>query len=329
MPQAQQNELERKHTRKQILLGLVAIFLIYTTAFYYMQTLVAARPKIAAELNGMPLYAWLISIPGLAGAFATLIFLKFSDMYGRRLMLLVSLSIFMVGTVLSATRSGQILTPFGVLMAFVGVPTGFLIARTKRYKRMFVMSYALLTVVMAGCTLFNETTPMVWGLAATTLGGLGLGAVPTIKTVVVQCVVPKRLLGIATGAYFFSVTMAMSISPAVLGSVMNIAYMDKLKTSLPAGLNGTVDDATMNSLGNSRVLLSKPAMQALERTFGETGTDGQARFRQTVQGIRASMEFGLRMVFLVGAGTMFLAFLLVLFIPEVSIDVEVKDKRIP
>jgi hypothetical protein len=147
--------------------------------------------------------------------------------------------------------------------------------------------------------------------------------------VVVQCVVPKRLLGIATGAYFFSVTMAMSISPAVLGSVMNVAYAEKLKTSLPAALNGVVGDSTMQSLGNSRVLLVKPAMEALERTFDKAGSDGPMRFRQTVQAIRTSMEFSLRMVFLVGAVTMFLAFLLVLAIPEVSIDVEVKDKRIP
>jgi hypothetical protein len=107
----------------------------------------------------------------------------------------------------------------------------------------------------------------------------------------------------------------MSISPAVLGSVMNIAYANKLKTSLPAALNGRVDDATMNSLGNSRVLLSKPAMLELERTFNKTGNDGQAHYRQTIQAIRTSMEFGLRMVFLVGAVTM-LAFLLRLPFPK-------------
>src|SRR5512136_1151591 len=112
MLQAQQMAAERRHTRRQILLGLVAIFLIYTTSFYYIQTLAVARPKMAAELNGMPLYAWLISIPGLAGAFATLIFLKFSDMYGRRLMLLVGLSIFMAGTLLSAISQ-----TFAVLIA--------------------------------------------------------------------------------------------------------------------------------------------------------------------------------------------------------------------
>jgi MFS family permease len=229
---------------------------------------------------------------------------------------------------LSATRSGLILTPFGVLMAFIGVPTGFLIARTKRYKRLFVSSYALLTIVMAGCIFFRETTPMAWGFVATTLGGLGLGAVPTIKTLVVQCVVPRRLLGTATGAYFFSITMAMSISPAVLGSVMNIAYADRLNASLAAALNGKVDAATMSSLGNSRVLLSEPAMRALKQTFVKAGSDGEIRFQRTIQAIRSSMEFGLRMVFWIGAGTMFLAFLLSLCIPEVSIDVEVKDKRL-
>ncbi len=533
MAQAQPLATGPEHTRKQIVLGLVAIFLIYATAFYYIQTLAVARPRMAADLNGMPLYAWLISIPGLAGAFVTLIFLKFSDMYGRRLMMMVSLSIFLLGTILSAVsptfviliaantlarfgsgalaplclsvlgdifppversrwvgmlnipagafaligptlggwfvdnlswrhiywmglpfvvlcliavpmgvpsvvgnvsrkidvrgsalmiaassatilalsfagtiypwgsmqvlgllavalvfwvafyraeieaeeplldpqvlhnrtflivvasgilsnfgltammvyfplflqgvqgmtamRSGQVLTPFGVLMAFVGVPTGFLIARTKRYKRLFVMSYGLLTVVMAGSTLFGASTPIAWGFVATTLGGLGLGAVPTIKTLVVQCVVPKRLLGVATGAYFFSVTMAMSISPAVLGSVMNIAYANKLKTSMPAALNGIVDETTMDSLGNSRVLLSKPALLALQQTFDRMGDNADVLFQQTVQAIRTSMEFGSRMVFLVGAVTMLLAFLLVLAIPEVSIDVEVQDKRI-
>ena len=58
MHQVQLQAAERKHTRKQILLVLVAIFLVYITSYYYVQTLSVARPKMAAELNGMPLYAW-------------------------------------------------------------------------------------------------------------------------------------------------------------------------------------------------------------------------------------------------------------------------------
>ena len=102
MPQAQVQPTEFNYAKKQIVLGLVAAFSIYAVSFYYLQTMGVARPRMAAELNGMPLFSWLISIPGLAGALVTLLFSKFSDIYGRRLILMVSLSFCLLGTILSA-----------------------------------------------------------------------------------------------------------------------------------------------------------------------------------------------------------------------------------
>jgi len=102
MPQAQVQPTEADNTKKQIVFGLVGIFLIYAVSFYYLQTMGVARPRMAAELNGMPMFSWLISIPGLAGALATLLFSKFSDIYGRRTMLMVSLGLCLLGTILSA-----------------------------------------------------------------------------------------------------------------------------------------------------------------------------------------------------------------------------------
>jgi len=49
----------------------------------------------------------------------------------------------------------------------------------------------------------------------------------------------------------------------------------------------------------------------------------QAFFAETVQAIRTSLQSGLSIVFLIGAGTMLLEFLLILGIPEILIDVEV------
>jgi MFS family permease len=230
---------------------------------------------------------------------------------------------------ISATQSGQILTPFGALMSFMGVPTGFLLARTKRCKRLFVMSYALLTVVMCGTVFFNAETSIVWGIVIAALGGLGFGAIPTISTLTAQCVVPKRMLGVAMGALFFNLTLSMTIAPAVLGSVMNIEYADSLRASLPQAVNQLVDKETMTSLGDPSVLLLKPAMIKLQGTFDTMGGNAHALFAQTVQAIRTSLQSGLSIVFLIGAGTMLLAFLLILAIPEISIDVEVKDKKAP
>jgi MFS family permease len=525
MSQEQQQPAEYDFTKRQITLGLVAIFAVYGTMAYFVQTLTIARPKMAADLDGMSLYAWAVSIPSLVTAFATLVFGKFSDIYGRRIMLLISVIVCLVGTILSAIsptfvfliaasvigsvgsgammplvfsvvgdlfppskrskwigllnipigifsligptmggwfvdnlswrylywvslpllivclvtvpigvpsirraargkidvlgcilvaiassstiigfsfagdkypwasaqimgllgisllfwilffkaeghaeeaildpvvlrnrsfltlsiaglfsffgqmalmlyfpmflqgvqgisamRSGQIITPYSVLMAFVGVPVGFLLARSKHYKWMYIVGFAILTTTMFGIVFFGSETPVAWSILAATLAGLGLGAIPTVNTMVIQSAVPKRLLGVAMGASFFTLMMGVAISPAILGSAMNATYAKTLAVSLPAGLNRVADDTTMDSLGNSRVLLSEPALEALEITFKKMGGDGEVLFKQTVQAIRTSMQAGLRTVFLISAITMLISFIIILTLPEISLD---------
>jgi MFS family permease len=532
MQQAPPPAAELRLARKQIFLGLVAVFSIYIAMTFFVQTIVVARPRMAADLNGMALYSWSISIPSLAAAFVTLLFSKFSDMYGRRLMLMISMAIFLVGTALcaisptfpiliaastlsrvgsggilplvfavlgdmfppaersrwvgllnipqgifalfgptlggwfvdnlswrhlywmgvpliilcllvipagipsiakrvkakidtrgaimvaiassatilglsfagttypwasiqvigllaiallfwilffvaegktdepimdpkvfrnrtfltvaiagmmsffglmgmmmyypmflqgvqgiSAETSGKIITPYSVLMAFVGVPTGFILAKTKRYKWMYIFSYGLLTVIMTGIAFFDSKTPVYVGVLAAALAGVGLGAIPTLNTLVVQYAVPKRLLGASMGAIFFSITMGMAISPAVLGSVMNISYAKSLEATLPAELHQFADQATINALGDPKALLSPAAKRDLESRFEKAGSNGKKLFEQTVKAIGSSMEAGVRSVFLLGAIAMLISFLLILTVPEVSMDAVVEDRK--
>ena len=534
MPQNMQPPAGSVYSRRQLILGLVTIFLVYFSVFFFIQTIGIARPRMAADLNGMSIYAWSISIPSLAAAFATLLFSKLSDNYGRRVMLLVCMVPYLAGTILSAIsptfvfliaantlsrlgsgalapicfavladmfppaerskwvgllnipggflalfgptlggwfvdnlswrhlywsgvpllifclvmvpigvpaaskritrkidvrgsilvalassatilgfsfagstypwasaqviallgvallfwvlffraesraeeplmdpqvfrnrtfltiavaalfsnfglaammmyfpiflqgvqgisvmRSGQVITPYSVLMAFVGVPTGFILARAKHYRWMYILGYGLLTAVISGIMFFSADTHVFWSVLAATLAGLGLGAIPTVNTLVVQWAVPKRLLGAAMGATFFCVMLGMAISPAVLGSVMNASYASKLEASLPAGLYEFADKATVTSLGDPKALLSPTAMKALETTFRNAGNEGQVLFRQTIEAIRTSIMAGLRSIFLLGSVTMLLAFLLIITVPEVSKDAVVEDKKAP
>ena len=129
---------------------------------------------------------------------------------------------------ISATNSGKIITPYSVLFAFIGVPVGFLLAKTKRYKWMYILGFGILTADMFGVIFFTAETPAVWSVIACTLAGLGLGAIPTVNTMVVQNAVPKRLLGVVMGAIFFIISMGMAIAPAILGAAMNATYTTKL-----------------------------------------------------------------------------------------------------
>jgi MFS family permease len=522
---SQEQPAPYNYDKRYIVLGLISVFLVYGTMAYSIQALNIARPRIAADLDGMSIYAWSVSIPALFGAFATLIFGKLSDMYGRRIMLLISLISALAGSLLSifsttfaffivasairslgigaimplvfavvgdmfppvrrskwigllqipmgaaavfgptlggwfadgwgwqylfwstallfilclflvpvgipslahrgfkpkidipgcllmiaatsttiigislggvkypwgsttvigilavsiiawilffrqeyrteepildpivlrnrsfntivvagflgvfgqmemmmyfpmflqgvqgidAALSGSIFTPYSVLMAFVGVPVGFILAKTRRYKWMYITGYAIVTAAMFGAILLDEETSIVFSVLIATLAGLGLGAIPTVNTMVIQNTVPKRILGAAMGASFFCLMMSVSICPAILGSVEQTAYTKTLAASLPEELNRIADREVMASLIDSQVLLSKPDMAALENTFKEMGSEGEALFQPTVDAIRKSMKAGMKTIFWVGAITSLLSFLLILTIPEIPI----------
>jgi hypothetical protein len=131
------------------------------------------------------------------------------------------------------------------------------------------------------------------------------------------------------GALFFSITLGTAIAPAVLGSAMNTTYAKKLETTLPAGLHQFADKETITTLSDPKALLSPSAMKALEEIFAKEGENGSELFRQTVEAIRASMQAGLKIVFLLGALSMLVSFLLILTIPEVSMDAVIEDKKVP
>lgn len=470
MAKAQALPAQQAAMSKKVALGIWATFITYFAAMFFQNSVNIAQPIQAADLNGMALFSWIIALPALGAAVATLMFGKLSDMYGRRSILLTSLSLFMVGTILSALSptmwfaiaarvilmlgqgalaplcfsvigdlfepaararwsgllnvpagiaatiaptlgglltqssmgwrglfwfmvpivlisgllvaagvpgrqkkveqkvdflgivlmviasatlifgvswlgdpsrlaiaiglivvsvvawfvfirsennaeapildpqvlfnrtfitaagagfmsffgllgvmiyspvfaqnvmgvspavSGSMLTPFSMLFAFMGLPAGFILAKTKRYKWIFITGYALLSIALFIMWQFTAQTPIWLFVLITALVGFANGVMPTINTLVAQFAVPKRLLGVAVGAIFFVVMMGMAIAPAILGLAQNSA---------------------------------------------------------------ADLEAGLKLVFLVGAIGMVVSFLMVLTIPEVSMDVEVADKQAP
>jgi MFS family permease len=223
----------------------------------------------------------------------------------------------------TATLSGWVLWPFSMLMASMGVPAGLLLAKTKRYKWMLVSSYAVLTAGVFCMIFFNVETPVWLGVLVMVLAGLGMGSIPTINILIVQFALPKRLLGIAVAAIFFMVAIGSAVTPAIMGSAMNVSYEKKLQNLLPAEANLYMDEGTIESLADSRVLMNDNAMAGLKDTLSAD----EGLYAQTVRAIRSALRSGLRTVFLIGAITMLAAFLVIITIPEVSMDAEVQDKK--
>ncbi len=123
----------------------------------------------------------------------------------------------------SPAVSGSMLTPYTVLSAFMGIPAGFLIAKTKRYKWMYLISYPIVTLSLFAMWRFTASTPIWLYVLVTGVAGFGLGVIPTVNTLVAQFAVPRRLLGVAVGAIFFFQMVGIAVAPAILGLVQSSA----------------------------------------------------------------------------------------------------------
>jgi len=66
------------------------------------QTIVAtAMPRILKELNGLPLYSWVVTAYLLASTAMIPIYGKLSDLYGRKTVMLAGVLFFLAGSMLS------------------------------------------------------------------------------------------------------------------------------------------------------------------------------------------------------------------------------------
>jgi MFS family permease len=210
----------------------------------------------------------------------------------------------------SATLAGKIMTPFSVLVSFMGVPAGLLLGRTRRYKWMYVGGYAILTASLAVLARFSATTPVAWGLAVAALAGIGFGTIPTLNAMVVQYAVPRRLLGAAGGAFFFFVMMGRSVSPSILGSALDASYARELGSHLPVSVVERIHATSAGSSTGPGALLSEQS----KREF-EAAHQGDTTCEAIWSAVRNSLETALRRVFLLGAIAMGVSLLLIGMIP--------------
>ena len=229
----------------------------------------------------------------------------------------------------SAQLSGAMLTPFTGFSAVTAITAGLLIAKTKRYKWMFIMSYAGLTAAMFILFFFKQATPLWLGVIVMIFGGVGVGSIPTTNILVVQFALPVRFRGISIAAIFFIVALGGAAAPAILGPVMNVAYENKLRSSLPEDLELHIDAATLDSIADPRVLMSDDAMEELKSAFSKIENRKPMLFDETVQAIRSSLHYGLKILFLVGAFALLLALLFIMTIPEVPIESGAPDEVQP
>src|SRR5947209_19327578 len=92
-------QIELTRGKRNAVLGAVLLGLFLSALD---QTVVGtALPRIVTDLNGSGLYTWVVTAYLLTSTITVPIYGKLSDVYGRKILLLVGISIFLVGSALS------------------------------------------------------------------------------------------------------------------------------------------------------------------------------------------------------------------------------------
>src|SRR6201995_6006891 len=114
-----------RRSRRQVLVAFSAIMLATLLAALDQTIVATALPRIVADLHGVDSLSWVVTAYLLTTTVTVPLYGKLSDLYGRRRLFVISISIFLFGSALCGTSQSM-----GQLIAFralQGVGAGGLI----------------------------------------------------------------------------------------------------------------------------------------------------------------------------------------------------------
>ena len=187
-------------------LGLLAVSGVALAAFYLIERRVE-HPVVPFQLFKLNVFAVpaIISFFSGIGMFGAVIFvpLLYQGVLG-----------------VSATNSGQLLTPMMLAVVVTATATGAFIGRIPAYRYLATLA---LGVMILGLVLLTRIGPASSPFEVTLdiiIIGAGLGVTFPLTLVVIQAGLPHQLIGVGTSQLTFWRSLGGTIGTAILGSVL-------------------------------------------------------------------------------------------------------------
>lgn len=291
--------------------GLIAVGLALAVVFVWVESR-AAEPILPLELfrnrtvAGSIMATFLITF----GFFGAVIFIPrwFQFVLGS-----------------SATISGYQMLPLmaGVMGSSVG--SGFVVARTGRYKWMTVAAICLSILGLGLMTQIRADTPIgllwLWMFIA----GLGVGPSFAVFTIIVQSAVAPRMLGAATSSLTFFRQVGGTVGLAIAGTIFGTSFADGLPNELASrGVPqpiidgfGRFDTAAQGELTNVGIDLGDQILASVPDAVRPTV---EPFIGQIVDAIHQAFSLAIGGTMVVGAiAATVAAIVIVLVVPELTL----------
>jgi EmrB/QacA subfamily drug resistance transporter len=151
----------------------------------------------------------------------------------------------------SPTDSGLAALPLMVGLIVSSIVSGFIVARTGRYKWLIVGSVAIMGIGVLLMTQLTKDTPVPIVWLWMFIAGIGVGPTFSVPTIVIQNAVPFRQLGVATSNLTFFRQIGGTIALAFVGTIFATSFKDNLIPQMSAaGVPQQVTDGFSQASGS-------------------------------------------------------------------------------
>jgi EmrB/QacA subfamily drug resistance transporter len=303
------------------IIGLFVLALLSLSAFIWVERR-AKDPIISLQLFKNRVF----SVAVIA------IFLTTIGMFG----IILYLPLFAQGVVgVSATTSGLILLPMMLSMAVTSVLAGQIVARNGKYKIISIIAVAIMAV---GMFLFSQIGVSSASLDLTyrmIIFGVGLGPTMAMFVFAIQNAFDRNRMGEVTASAQLFRGLGATVGGAILGGVMN-AHLAQFRTTIqnepfvalirqynPGGIH-PIDSSTVQQFLSPA---GQARMQAIiARAPASIHDQLLSSFDHFLQTIKFAFSQSINQTYLIGFAIIVVAFIVVLFLPQVAIR---KDKHTP
>ena len=203
----------------------------------------------------------------------------------------IYLPLFMQGVLgVSATQSGNLLTPLLMGIVVASIIGGQAISRTGEYKGLGIAGSVIIAVGMIMFARMDASTARLYVATAMVIAGFGMGLLQPVYTLAVQNVAPRERMGAATSSTIFFRSIGSTVGVAAFGSVMLTRYHNEFTKTIPA-----VVPAMARRYFDNPLLLMQVRPQ-LEAGFVRV-PGGSALLQQMLVGVKAALLHGLQEIF--------------------------------
>lgn len=227
----------------------------------------------------------------------------------------------------SAAGSGAAMTPMMLGFIVSSIIGGQIVARTGRYRVVALVGFAVGALGMFLLSRMTSSASSAEVVRNMLIVGLGIGVSMSLFTIIVQNAFPQRMLGQVTAGLQFFRSIGGTIGIAILGTVMTTRFQSAFDANVSSELTQSLSPAQVEQLRNPQALLQPEATSGIQDMLAGLGGNTQQLYDQLLGIIRDSLTVAITDLFLVGAAAMLLAFLAVIFLPEIPLKKGMREEQ--